>query len=67
MSSRVESKSYIKTVSKLQLVLLARLYKQALCGPASAAPGTTQTGQRRSSAVGSEEPANDKVANGRDQ
>lgn len=60
----MEGTSYIKTVSKLQLVLLARLYKQALCGPASAAPGTAQTGQRRGGAVGTEESAYNEIADG---
>lgn len=61
MMSRTEGKSYIKAISKFQLVLLAGLYKQALSGATSAAPRTTQTGQRRGGTVGTEESTDDEI------
>lgn len=62
-----KGEAHIKTVPKLQLILLSRLHKEALGSTSPATSGATQTRQRGSGAVRTKQPADDEIADSRDQ
>lgn len=56
--------THIKTISKLQLILLARLCKETLCGTSSPATRSSKSRQGCGRTVRSKQPADSKVGYG---